>query len=55
MPASSNSTRGPGIEVSYDPDREDATQVVGDTRLVIPADAGLRLFVQGGIGAGIPS
>ncbi|MEU9497246.1 hypothetical protein [Streptomyces sp. NPDC048196] len=27
---------------------------MGDTRLVIPADAGLRLFVQGGIGAGIP-
>lgn len=46
--------RGTGIEVRYDPDREDATQVEGDTRLLIPADAGLRLFVQGGIGVGIP-
>ncbi|MFC5219688.1 DUF4157 domain-containing protein [Streptomyces coerulescens] len=45
---------GTGLEIRYDPDREDATQVEGDTRLLIPADAGLRLFVQGGIGAGIP-
>jgi hypothetical protein len=45
---------GTGVEVRYDPDREDATTVEGETRLLIPADAGLRLFVQGGVGAGIP-
>lgn len=45
---------GTGIQVSYDPEREDATTVEGQTQLVIPADAGLRLFVQGSVGAGIP-
>ncbi|MDX8031401.1 DUF4157 domain-containing protein [Lentzea sp. BCCO 10_0856] len=45
---------GTGIQVSYDPEREDATTVEGQTQLVVPADAGLRLFVQGSVGAGIP-
>ncbi len=45
---------GTGVRVSYDPDREDATTVEGNTRLVVPADAGLRLFIRGGVGAGIP-
>jgi hypothetical protein len=45
---------GTGVTVSYDPDREDATRVEGDTNLVVPADAGLRLYIRGGVGAGIP-
>lgn len=51
---------GPGtldeldIEVTYNPDREDETRVVGDALLAVPASAGLRLFLRGGLGAGIP-
>jgi hypothetical protein len=51
---------GPGqlrqaeLAVTYDPADEAATSVVGAAKLVIPAHAGLRLFVRGGIGAGIP-
>ena len=51
---------GPGqiqelsLGVQYNPDREDETHVYGRGRLHIPADAGLRLFVRGGLGVGIP-
>lgn len=51
---------GPGqlqqmrLGITYNPDHEDRTHVTGDASLVIPAHAGLRLFVRGGIGAGIP-
>ena len=45
---------GTGIGIDYDPDREDATKVEGDVRLAVPADAGLRVFVKGGLGVGIP-
>lgn len=43
-----------GIRVRYNPDHEDQTEVSGSARLHIPADAGLRLYVRGGLGAGIP-
>jgi hypothetical protein len=51
---------GPGqlqqlqLGVTYNPDHEDQTQVTGQALFVVPADAGLRLFVQGSLGAGIP-
>ncbi|MEQ9504507.1 MAG: DUF4157 domain-containing protein [Deltaproteobacteria bacterium] len=51
---------GPGrleevqLEVTYNPDHEDQTHIEGGARFVVPAHAGLRLFVRGGIGAGIP-
>jgi hypothetical protein len=51
---------GPGqlrearLGVKYDPAHEDATTVSGAARLHIGARAGLRLFVRGALGAGIP-
>ncbi|MDA0165826.1 DUF4157 domain-containing protein, partial [Solirubrobacter ginsenosidimutans] len=51
---------GPGqirkaeLGVTYNPDDEAATHVTGAAELYIPAHAGLRLFVKGGVGAGIP-
>jgi hypothetical protein len=51
---------GPGqlrtleVEVAYNPDREADTRVSGRAQLHVPAAAGLRLFVRGGLGAGIP-
>jgi hypothetical protein len=51
---------GPGrledtqITVDYKPSDETATQVSGSARLVVPADAGLTLAVNAGVGAGIP-
>lgn len=51
---------GPGelreldLGVTYNPDREEETTLEGDARLVVPADAGLRLFIRGSLGAGIP-
>ncbi|MFN9029456.1 MAG: DUF4157 domain-containing protein [Betaproteobacteria bacterium] len=51
---------GPGqlrelaLGITYNPAHEDQTRVTGDARLVVPAQAGLRLFVRGGLGAGIP-
>lgn len=51
---------GPGelrdlsLEVVYNPDREEDTEVTGGAEFVVPADAGLRLFVRGALGAGIP-
>jgi hypothetical protein len=43
-----------GIGITYNPDHEDQTHITGGARLVIPAHAGLRLFIRGALGAGIP-
>ncbi|TQF06842.1 DUF4157 domain-containing protein [Kitasatospora acidiphila] len=43
-----------GLKVQYNPEHEDQTQITGTAQLDIPAHAGLRLYVNGGIGAGIP-
>lgn len=40
--------------VEYNPSHEDQTHITGCAKLHIPADAGLRLYVKGGVGAGIP-
>ncbi|MEM7202448.1 MAG: DUF4157 domain-containing protein [Planctomycetota bacterium] len=51
---------GPGqlreaaITVTYNPDREEETTLEGGAELYIPSFAGLRLYVSGGIGVGIP-
>jgi len=51
---------GPGelrelkLGVLYNPSRESDTKITGSARFVIPAHAGLRLAIRGGIGAGIP-
>lgn len=51
---------GPGelrrlsLAITYNPAHEDRTKVTGDARLFVPAHAGLRLSVHGGLGAGIP-
>jgi hypothetical protein len=51
---------GPGqlrdlaLSVVYNPDRPDDTTVTGAGTFVVPANAGLRLKVDGGLGAGIP-
>jgi hypothetical protein len=51
---------GPGqlqdvrLGVTYNPAHEDQTHVTGGAKLHIPAHAGLRLFVRGGLGVGIP-
>jgi hypothetical protein len=50
---------GPGaleqaqIGIEYSPQHEDQTHVTGDARLVVPADAGVRLGARAGIGLGI--
>jgi hypothetical protein len=43
-----------GLGVTYNPDHPDQARVTGRAQLHVPAEAGLRLFVRGGIGAGIP-
>jgi hypothetical protein len=51
---------GPGelrnlaLEVTYNPDRESDTRVTGSAAFHVPAHAGLRLFIHGKLGAGIP-
>jgi hypothetical protein len=51
---------GPGqlqqlrLKVTYNPAHEENTHVQGDASLHVPAHAGLRLFVRGGLGLGIP-
>jgi hypothetical protein len=51
---------GPGqlrdvaLKVTYNPDKPDETTVSGRGNFVVPAHAGLRLSVDGGLGAGIP-
>lgn len=46
--------RDANLAVEYNPDREEETTITGHALFVIPAFAGLRLFVRGGLGAGIP-
>ena len=43
-----------GLDVTYNPAHEDQTHVHGGAKLVIPAHAGLRLFIRGALGVGIP-
>ena len=43
-----------GLKVTYNPAHEDQTHIQGGAKLHIPAHAGLRLFVRGGLGVGIP-
>jgi hypothetical protein len=43
-----------GISITYNPAHEDQTHIHGGAKLVIPAHAGLRLFIRGALGAGIP-
>ncbi|HEX5167438.1 MAG TPA: hypothetical protein VFV93_18660, partial [Thermomicrobiales bacterium] len=43
-----------GLSITYNPSRESETHVTGGATLHIPAHAGLRLFVRGGLGVGIP-
>jgi hypothetical protein len=51
---------GPGqlqdvrLGITYNPAREEETHVQGGAKLHIPAQAGLRMFVRGALGAGIP-
>jgi hypothetical protein len=51
---------GPGqlkelaVGVTYNPDKEQDTQVTGRGQFVVPAHAGLTLSVSGSLGAGIP-
>jgi len=51
---------GPGqlrdlsLEIAYNPSHEEQTTVTGHAQFYIPAHAGLRLFVKGGVGVGIP-
>ena len=46
--------RNVAVEVTYNPEDENTTRVSGSARFVVPAEAGLRLAIQGAIGAGIP-
>jgi hypothetical protein len=51
---------GPGqlrdlaLKVTYNPDREADTRIEGSAAFHVPAHAGLKLYVQGALGAGIP-
>ncbi|HYG60195.1 MAG TPA: DUF4157 domain-containing protein [Symbiobacteriaceae bacterium] len=51
---------GPGqlrelsLRVTYNPDHEDQTTVSGGAHFVVPAEAGVRMYIRGGIGLGIP-
>jgi hypothetical protein len=50
---------GPGVltgrlGIKYNPSREEETKLWGGASLHVPAHAGLRVFVSGGLGAGIP-
>jgi hypothetical protein len=51
---------GPGqlqqlrLGITYEPAHEERTHITGDGLFVIPAHAGLRLFIRGGAGVGIP-
>jgi hypothetical protein len=54
-----NAGIGPGVltgrlGVNYNPSHEENTKLWGKASLHVPADAGLRVFVSGGLGAGIP-
>jgi hypothetical protein len=43
-----------GLQITFNPDQPDKTHIEGGARLHIPAHAGLRLFVRGSLGVGIP-
>jgi hypothetical protein len=43
-----------GLKVRYNPEHEEQTAITGGGQLYIPAHAGVRLFVRGALGAGIP-
>ena len=43
-----------GLKVTYNPDHPEGTTVTGTGTFFIPAHAGLRLHVDGALGAGIP-
>lgn len=43
-----------GLKIIFNPDQPERTHVEGGARLHIPAHAGLRLFVRGSLGVGIP-
>lgn len=51
---------GPGVlralalKVTYNPNNEAETRINGKAELYVPAAAGLKLFVSGALGAGIP-
>jgi Domain of unknown function (DUF4157) len=42
------------LSVTFNPAHEEDTKITGDANLHIPAHAGLRLFVRGSVGLGIP-
>jgi hypothetical protein len=42
------------LGITWNPDHQEDTTVTGGARLHLPANAGLRLFIRGGLGAGIP-
>lgn len=46
--------RDASLGVTYNPAHEEDTKVSGKASFVIPMNAGLRLFVRGALGAGIP-
>ncbi|WP_250037741.1 eCIS core domain-containing protein [Paractinoplanes maris] len=46
--------RNVALEVTYSPDKPDQTTVKGTGTFAVPAHAGLRLQVDGGLGVGIP-
>ena len=46
--------RNAALKVTYNPDHPDDTTVTGTAQFYVPASAGLRLFVFGGVGVGIP-
>ncbi len=46
--------RDTALSVTYNPSHEDQTAIHGHARFAVPAHAGLRMFVRGALGAGIP-
>lgn len=50
---------GPGtleqlkLGIKYNPDREDETTITGKGQFVLPADAGLEIYLKGGIGLSV--
>lgn len=42
------------LGVTWNPDHEDETTVKGHAALALPAGAGVKLFIKGGLGVGIP-
>jgi hypothetical protein len=42
------------LDITYNPAHEEDTHVVGAAQLHIPAHAGIRMFVRGSLGIGIP-